>query len=140
VTTTDEDKDMTMWKRSRHPIGRLPLLDGASRDVVQRLGSLMTPFHLPAGEVLVTEGKRNVQFVLLESGTVSVTRAGEQIAQLGAGDFVGEVSLLGGGVANATVTTTTPIAGYVSTSREFAELLDSTVGPTIQATAAERRA
>jgi CRP-like cAMP-binding protein len=129
-----------MWKRHRHPIGRLPLLDGASPAVVDRLGSHMTPFRLPAGHVLVTEGKRNVQFILIESGTVSVTRGAEQIARLGAGDFVGEVSLLGDGVANATVTTTTPLDGYVSTSSEFAELLHSTLGPAIQATAAERSA
>lgn len=127
-----------MWKRSRHPIGRLPLLDGAPRAVVQRLGSYMTAVRLPAGSVLVTEGRRNVQFILIESGTVSVTRGGEQIAQLGAGDFVGELSLLGDGVANATVTTVTPVDGYVSTSSEFAELLHSTLGTTIQATAAER--
>lgn len=129
-----------MWKRHRHPIGRLPLLDGASPAVVARLGSYMTAFRLPAGHVLVTEGRRNVQFILIESGTVSVTRAGEQIAQLGSGDFVGELSLLGDGIANATVTTTTPVDGFVSTSNEFTELLHSTLGETIQATAAERSA
>ena len=127
-----------MWKRNRHPLGRLPLLDGASNAVVERLASYMTPVRLPAGVVLVAEGERNVQFVLVESGTVSVTRDGRQVAQLGAGDFVGELSLLGDGVANATVTTTTQVDAYVSSSREFDALLRSTLGDTIQATAAQR--
>lgn len=129
-----------MWKRPRHPIGRLPLLDGAPAAVVERLGSYMTAFRLPAGHVLVAEGRRNTQFVLIESGSVEVTRDGESVARLGAGDFVGELSLLGDGIANATVTTTTEVDGYVSTSAEFTELLHSTLGPVIQATAAERSA
>ena len=129
-----------MWKRNRHPLGRLPLLDGASPAVVERLSSYMTPVRLPAGVVLVTEGQRNVQFVLIETGTVSVTRDGQQVAELGAGDFVGELSLLGDGVANATVTTTTPVDALVSSSVEFDALLRSTLGDAITATAAARTA
>ena len=129
-----------MWKRNRHPLGRLPLLDGASPAVVERLGSYMTPVRLPAGQVLVTEGERNVQFVLIETGTVSVTRGGQLVAELGAGEFVGELSLLGDGVANATVTTTSTVDAFVSNSREFDALLRSTLGQTITATAAERTA
>lgn len=129
-----------MWKRNRHPLGRLPLLDGASPAVLERLGSYMTAVRLPAGEVLVTEGQRNVQFVLIETGTVSVTRDGQQVAELGAGDFVGELSLLGDGVANATVTTTTPVDALVSSSVEFDALLRSTLGDAITATAAARTA
>lgn len=129
-----------MWKRNRHPLGRLPLLDGASHAVVERLGSYMTSVSVPAGQVLVTEGERNVQFVLIEKGTVNVTRDGEQVTELGAGAFVGELSLLGDGVANATVTTTTPVDAYVSSSVEFDALLRSTLGEAIQATAAQRSA
>lgn len=129
-----------MWKRNRHPLARLPLLDGASNAVIQRLGSYMTAVRLPAGRVLVTEGQRNEQFILIESGAVSVTRDGQPIAELSAGDFVGELSLLGDGVANATVTTTTPVDALVSSSVEFDALLRSTLGDAIQATAAQRSA
>ena len=127
-----------MWHRSRHPLGTLPLLDGAPDTVVERLASLMTGVRIPAGEVLVTEGSRNRQFFVLEEGTVRVTRGGEQVAELGAGDFVGEVSLLGDGCANATVTAVTDVKGYVSTSAEFDGLLHSVLGSTIQDAAASR--
>lgn len=127
-----------MFHRSRHPLGTLPLLDGASDAVVERLASLMTSVRIPAGEVLVTEGSRNRQFFVLEHGTVRVTRGGQQVAELGAGDFVGEVSLLGDGRANATVTAVTDVKGYVSTSAEFDGLLHSVLGSAIQDAAASR--
>ena len=128
-----------MTNRSRHPLGRLPLLDGASDAVVERLASLMTPVRLPAGRVLVHQGAPNRQFVLIEEGTVRVERAGQQVAVLGPGEFVGELSLLGDGTATATVTTTSEVAVYVSNAAEFASLLDSAaLGTTIADTAAER--
>ena len=127
-----------MWNRTRHPLGTLPLLDGASDAVVEKLASLMTPVSVPAGRVLVREGARNRQFVLIEKGTVRVTRGGEQVADLGAGEFVGELSLLGDGTANATVTTLTEVDAYVSTSAEFDGLLHSVLGRTIQDRAAQR--
>lgn len=129
-----------MWNRYRHPLGRLPLLDGASDAVVQRLASLMTAIDLPAGEVLVREGAANRQFILVEKGTLRVERAGSQVALVGPGEFVGEMSLLGDGTATATVTTETPVSLYVSTAAEFGGLLESTVGGAITATAAERAA
>lgn len=127
-----------MWHRSRHPLGTLPLLDGASDADVQRLAALMTGVRIPAGNVLVAEGARNRQFFVLEEGTVRVTRDGEQVAELGAGNFVGEVSLLGDGRANATVTAVTDVKAYVSSSVEFDALLHSVLGGTISSAAASR--
>ena len=127
-----------MWHRSRHPLGTLPLLNGASDADVQRLASLMTGIRIPAGDVLVVEGARNRQFFVLEEGTVRVTREGQPVAELGAGDFVGEVSLLGDGRANATVTAVTEVQAYVSSSAEFDALLRSVLGGTIQGAAAAR--
>ena len=127
-----------MWHRSRHPLRSLPLLDGVSDAVVDRLASLMTGVRIPAGDVLVTEGARNQQFFVIEEGTVRVTRGGQQVAELGAGDFVGEVSLLGDGRANATVTAVTDVKGYVSSSVEFDGLMHSALGNEITSVAATR--
>lgn len=129
-----------MWTRNRHPLGKLPLLAGVPSSVVMQLGSLMTPVTVPAGYVLVTEGARNSQFVLIDQGTVRVTRGGDTVAELGSGEFVGELSLLGDGRANATVTTLTEVEAYVSSSIEFDALLRSALGETIQAEAARRSA
>ena len=128
-----------MFKRPRHPLADLPLLAGVPAAQVAQLASLMTFVQVPAGQVLVTEGARNRQFVLLEQGSALVSRDGGRIAELGAGDVVGELSLLGDGTANATVTTSTDVRAYVSTSREFEALLHSALGDRIQGAAALRR-
>ena len=89
-------------------------------------GQCATPVRVRAGEVLVREGARNRQFVLLQEGTLRVTRGGEQVAELGAGDFVGELSLLGDGTATATVTTAT--AAIASTAATTAAARSLTIG------------
>ena len=129
-----------MWTRYRHPVGNLPLLAGVPRSVVRRLGSLMTQVTVPAGQVIVTEGTRNSQFVLIDQGVVRVTRGDTLVAELGVGEFFGELSLLGDGRANATVTTVTEVEVYLSNSVEFDALLRSALGASIHETAARRSA
>ena len=126
--------------KTRSPLSQLPLLADASDAVLARLETLMTPVSVPAGRVLVRQGARNRQFVLLQEGTLRVTRDGRQVAELGAGDFIGELSLLGDGTATATVTTATDAVVWVSTSAEFDGVLHSVLGTAIETAAQERRA
>ena len=128
-----------MKRRTRSPLASLPLLADAPDTVLDRLEQLMTPVRVPAGEVLVREGARNRQFVLVQEGALEVRRHGAPVAELGAGDFVGELSLLGDGTATATVTTTTDAVVWVSTSAEFDGVLHSVLGTAIEAAAQDRR-
>ena len=129
-----------MKHRTRSPLASLPLLADAPDAVLARLETLMTPVRVPAGRELVRQGTRNRQFVLVQEGTLQVTRDGRQVAELGAGDFVGELSLLGDGTATATVTTVTDTVVWVSTSAEFSGVLRSALGTAIEAAAQDRRA
>jgi len=129
-----------MKHRTRSPLASLPLLADAPAAVLDRLETLMTPVPVRAGQVLVRQGARNRQFVLVQEGTLSVAKDGRQVAELGAGDFVGELSLLGDGTATATVTTVTDAVVWVSTSAEFDGVLHSTLGTAIEAAAQDRRA
>ena len=129
-----------MSTSTRHPLGTLPPLQDLPASVVERLASLMTPVRVPAGEVVISEGALNRQFVLVEQGRLHVTRGGQLIAELGPGEFVGELSLLGDRRATATVTTATDVRAYVSSSAEFGGLLHSVLGGHITTTAAARRA
>jgi CRP/FNR family cyclic AMP-dependent transcriptional regulator len=61
-----------------------------------------------SGEMLTEEGTVGHRFRLIIEGAADVERAGRTIARLGRGDFIGEVSLLGGGPALATVRCTQP--------------------------------
>lgn len=126
--------------KTRSPLASLPLLADAPDSVLARLETLMTPVRVRAGQVLVRQGARNRQFVLVQEGALRVTRDGQPVAEVGAGDFVGELSLLGDGTATATVTTVTEAVVWVSTSAEFDGVLRSTLGTAIQAAAQDRAA
>lgn len=128
-----------MKRHTRSPLAQLPLLADAPDAVLDRLETLMTPVTVPAGRVLVREGARNRQFVLVQEGMLEVVKHGTRVAELGAGDFVGELSLLGDGTATATVTTVTDAVVWVSTSAEFDGVLHSTLGTAIEAAAQDRR-
>ena len=55
------------------------------------------------GEELTVEGSIGHRFRLILDGSAEVTRGGRQVATVGPGEFIGEVALLGGGTATATV-------------------------------------
>src|SRR5262249_19626797 len=54
------------------------------------------------------EGASGFSFFVRRDGTATVTIDGDAIRPLGAGDFFGELALLGEGGRTATVTTATP--------------------------------
>jgi CRP/FNR family transcriptional regulator, cyclic AMP receptor protein len=56
-------------------------------------------------------------------GDLHVTREGKALGDLGAGDVVGEMSLVADVPRTATVTATTPVRLLVLTKRGFLELL-----------------
>ena len=63
----------------------------------------MCSSDLEAGKVLVREGDFSYEFMAIEDGTAEVTRGGEHVADLGPGDFFGEMGLLEKTLRNATV-------------------------------------
>lgn len=103
----------------------LPIFADCTDRELDQVASLTTPVSVEAGRVLLTEGGRRRQFLVVADGSVSVSHAEEAVAVLGAGDFVGELSLLGRTTPNATVTTLTAATLWVSTSSEFASILDA---------------
>ena len=61
------------------------------------------------GDVLVREGTTGQQAFIIVDGWASVTVQGELVAQLGPGEFVGEMAMLDRGPRSATVVATTPM-------------------------------
>lgn len=100
------------------------LFSACSRQELELVARHATTLHAKAGHELAHMGGFGHEFVVLLEGTASVTLNGEEIAQLGPGDFFGEVSLLDGGPRTATVTATTDVVAEVSTAAEFTALLD----------------
>jgi CRP/FNR family transcriptional regulator, cyclic AMP receptor protein len=69
------------------------------------------PFTLPAGWPLVQEGIPADACYVLTSGQARVFHRREQIATVGPGDLIGEMTLLRGGQRHATVTSSTRVSG-----------------------------
>lgn len=74
------------------------------------------------GVTLAGEGAPGYSFFVIAEGSARVTCDGEELRTLGAGDFFGEVALLGDGRRSATVTTTTPARLLVLFGTEFRQL------------------
>ncbi|MEM7324607.1 MAG: cyclic nucleotide-binding domain-containing protein, partial [Actinomycetota bacterium] len=69
-------------------------------ETIDRFGTNLT---IDAGDVFVSEGKIGREVILITSGTAVVARDGEEVATVGAGDFVGERSVLLGVRRNASL-------------------------------------
>ena len=97
---------------------------------------------VPAGEVLVREGEFGDAFYVIDAGTAEVTRAGEGVAELGPGDFFGEMALVEADRRNATVTATSPMSLVVMSRSNFRTLDRSLpkVHETVAQAIAERHA
>ena len=103
---------------------RAPLFEGLSRKELVQLARLTDDVEIPAGRVLCREGDRGREFFVLVEGKVDVARNGRGVATLGAGDFVGEISLLEPTPRTATVTAQTPLRFFVLTPKDFQQMLD----------------
>ncbi len=84
----------------------------------------MTKRHYVAGETIIREGERGEEFFLISDGTVEVIRGDREVANLGQGEFFGEVALLSGEPRNATVVATEPLETYVLAGADFRTALE----------------
>jgi CRP/FNR family cyclic AMP-dependent transcriptional regulator len=94
------------------------------RDDVAALVEAGAHFTLPAGWPLVQEGIPADSCYVLTDGTALVFHQREQIAELGPGDLVGEMALLGGGQRRATVTSSSRVAGLRIDNEALRPVLD----------------
>ena len=77
---------------------------------------------VPEGYELAREGQFAHEFFIIEDGAAAVVSDGERIAELGAGDFFGEIGLLETERRTATVVATTPMELIVMFEREFRQM------------------
>ena len=82
----------------------IPLFNSVSDDELAQIAPFAEEVHVEAGKQLVKEGDFSYEFMAIEKGQAEVLRAGEHVADLGPGDFFGEMGLLERDRRNATVT------------------------------------
>jgi CRP/FNR family transcriptional regulator, cyclic AMP receptor protein len=95
-----------------------------SNEQLERMVDAATETEHSVGEALTEQGVIGHRFHLILDGTAEVERDGEHIADLGRGDFVGELGLLGGGPSTATVRATGPIRCLTLQREAFWEVLE----------------
>jgi CRP/FNR family transcriptional regulator, cyclic AMP receptor protein len=74
------------------------------------------------GHELAKEGAFAHEFFVIEEGSAAVLQNGERIAELGPGEFFGEIGLLESERRTASVVATTPMRLIVMFQREFNQM------------------
>jgi cAMP-dependent protein kinase regulator len=87
----------------------IPLFEEVGDEELAQIAPFATEVSVEQGRELVREGDFSYEFMAIEEGEAEVTRAGEHVADLGPGDFFGEMGLLERTLRNATVTAKTPV-------------------------------
>jgi CRP-like cAMP-binding protein len=87
----------------------IPLFADIPDEELAKIATFAQEVTVEAGRELVREGDFSYEFMAIEDGEAEVTRDGEHVADLGPGDFFGEMGLLEKTLRNATVTATTPV-------------------------------
>ena len=103
-------------------IAAVPIFSSLDPEQLATIANWFDAVQVGEGVKLVGEGCHGYSFFVLAEGTASVTAEGEELATLRAGDFFGEVAILGAGRRTATVTSTSPVRLLVMFGTEFRQL------------------
>lgn len=97
---------------------------------LQRLAARLHPVHAVPGQVLMRQGDQAVSFILIVSGTATVSHLSEDgeevLNNVGAGAIIGEIALLRDRPRTATVTAVAELSGYLGDEKAFAAMADLT--------------
>jgi CRP/FNR family transcriptional regulator, cyclic AMP receptor protein len=109
-------------------LGKVRLFSACTNKELAQIGRASDEVSVPAGKELVTEGTGGHEFFLILEGEATVSRGGNEVATLSAGDYFGELALLDRAPRNATVTAKTPMTLLVIGQREFSGVLEEVPG------------
>ena len=85
-------------------LAHVPLFKDLDKKGLERLVRIARIRNYKAGENIVKEGDEGVGFFMIANGSVDVTKSGQKLATLHAGEFFGEMALLDNYWRAATVT------------------------------------
>jgi len=81
----------------------VPLFANAEDGFLQRLSEEFTTRTYREGETITEEGEPGRTFLVIDTGTATVTVHGEEVGRLGPGDALGEMALIDKSARSATV-------------------------------------
>ena len=87
----------------------VPLFDNLPDDVRERFAVWVSEIEVPQGQHLADEGEYAYDLFIIEDVTAEVIQDGKTVAELGPGEFFGEMGVLERAPRNATVVAETPM-------------------------------
>ena len=87
----------------------VPLFESLPPDVREKFAVWVSELEVPQGQHLADEGEYAYDLFIIEDGTAEVIQDGKTVAELGPGEFFGEMGVLERAPRNATVVAQTPM-------------------------------
>lgn len=103
-------------------LAKIGFFSALSKSELQKVAQWTDEVEVPAGTMLASEGRFAHEFFVIEDGAAAVTQDGKRIAELGPGDFFGEIGLIETQRRTATVTASTPMRLVAMFEREFRQM------------------
>jgi CRP/FNR family transcriptional regulator, cyclic AMP receptor protein len=97
----------------------IPLFEGLGKKERREVARQADEVEVEPGRQLVREGEFAYEFFAIEEGGAEVRRGDQLLAELGPGDFFGEMGLIGQVTRNASVVATSPVTVLVLTGSAF---------------------
>jgi CRP-like cAMP-binding protein len=106
-------------------VKRIPLFTECTKAELIEVAISADEREAREGDSLTVEGRRGREFFILVEGAVAVRRGGKLLAELGPGDWFGEIAILTYKPRTATVTATSPVRLLVISDRAFRRVVES---------------
>ncbi|HET9201309.1 MAG TPA: cyclic nucleotide-binding domain-containing protein [Dehalococcoidia bacterium] len=103
----------------------IPIFAHANRRQLEHVAAIADEVDVPKGTVLAKQGERGLDFFVIEDGKARVVADGQQMAELGPGDFFGEISLIDGGPRTATVEAAADMKLLIVRKPSFDDLMET---------------
>jgi CRP-like cAMP-binding protein len=101
----------------------VPLFAELGTDELDAVAAHLREVDAAAGTTVIEEGDEGGEFFIVASGALEIRSDGRLLAELGPGDFAGEMALLFGGRRNASAIAVQPSRLLVMGREEFTGLI-----------------
>ena len=105
---------------------RIPLFAECTKAELIEVAISADEREVATGRSLTEQGQRGQEFFIVVEGAVTVRRNGRKLADLGPGDWFGEIAILTYKPRTATVTATSPVRLLVISDRAFRRVVETT--------------
>lgn len=110
--------------RKLEHLGNVKMFSSLNKKELGLVARAADVVRIKPGTVIVTEGSSGHEFYLILSGHASVKRGRRKVADLGPGNYFGEMALLDRGPRSATIVADDEVEVAVIGQREFMGILD----------------